>query len=151
MRTFSSCSVEVKLFLFQSYCSNFSCSHLWCNFMKVQMNKLRITYNNAMKRLFNLHFRCSASEMFVNCNMNSMDEMRRTCIYRFIQRLKCSSNAIITCFMSSTFIQKCAIWNHWFKCLFIFTYGGFFATSMCVLNFVIMRTCTGTPDIWVHV
>ena len=48
MRTFSSCSVEVKLFLFQSYCSNFYCSHLWYNFTKVQMNKLRITYNNAI-------------------------------------------------------------------------------------------------------
>ena len=43
MRTFSSCSVEVKLFLFQSYCSNFYCSHLWYNFTKVQMNKLIIT------------------------------------------------------------------------------------------------------------
>ena len=117
MRTFSSCSVEVKLFLFQSYCSNFYCSYLWYNCTKVQMNKLRITYNNAMRRLFNLHFRCSASDMFANCNVHYMDEMRRTCIYSFIQRLKCSSNAIITCFMSSTFIQKCAIWNHWFKCL----------------------------------
>ena len=120
MRTFSSCSVEVKLFLFQSYCSNFYCSHLWYNFTKVQMNKLRITYNNAMRRLFNLHFRCSASEMFANCNIHSLDAMRRTCIYSFIQRLKCSSNAIITCFMSSTFIQKCAIWNHWFKCLYLY-------------------------------
>ena len=70
IRTFSSCSVEVKLFLFKSYCSNFYCSLLWYNFTKVQMNKLRrpITYNNAMRRLFNLHFRCSASEMFANCN-----------------------------------------------------------------------------------
>ena len=119
MRTFSSCSVEVKLFLFKSYCSNFYCSHLWYNFTKVQMNKLRITYNNAMRRLFNLHFGCSASEMFANCNIHSMDEMRRTCTYSFIQRLKCSSNAIITCFMSSTLTQKCAIWNHWFKCLYL--------------------------------
>ena len=47
MRTFSSCSVEAKLFLFQSYCSNFYCSRLWYNFTKVQMNKLRIIYNNA--------------------------------------------------------------------------------------------------------
>ena len=35
MRTFSSCSVEVKLFLFKSYCSNFYCSHLWYNFTVV--------------------------------------------------------------------------------------------------------------------
>ena len=43
MRTLSSCSVEVKLFLFQNYCSNFYCSHLLYNSTKVQMNKLRIT------------------------------------------------------------------------------------------------------------
>ena len=115
MRTFSSCSVEVKLFLLKSYRPNFYCSHLWYNVTKMQMNKLRITYYNAMRRLVNLDFRCSASEMFANCNIHSMDEMRRTCIYSFIQRLKCSSNAIITCFMSSIFIQKCAILNHWFK------------------------------------
>ena len=54
MRTFSSCFVEVKLFLFKSYCSNCYCSHLWYNVTMVQMNKLRITYNNAMTRLFNL-------------------------------------------------------------------------------------------------
>ena len=79
MRTFSSCSVEIKLFMFKSYCSNFYCSHLWYNFTKVQMNKLRITYNNGMMRLFNLHFRCSASEMFADCNIHSMDEMIMTC------------------------------------------------------------------------
>ena len=107
MRTFSSCSVEVKLFLFKSYCSNFYCSHLWYNFTKVQMNKLRITYNNAMRRLFNLHFRCSASEMFANCNIHSMDEMRRTCIYSFIQRLKCSSNAIITFYVINFDTEMC--------------------------------------------
>ena len=130
------------------------------------------TYNNAMMRLFNLHFRCSTSEMFANSNIHCMDAMRRTCIYSFIQRLrcsdtesvsaskcyhvvlsftlavphmyvhcmdemrriciysfiqrlKCSSHAIITCFMSSTFTQKCAIWNHWFKCLYLH-YVGFF-------------------------
>ena len=51
--------------------------HLWYNFTKVQ------NYNNAMRRLFYLHFRCSASEMFANCNIHSMDEMRRTCIFVF--------------------------------------------------------------------
>ena len=45
------------------------------------MNKLRITYNNAMRRLFNLHFRCSASEMFANFNIHSLDAMRRTCVH----------------------------------------------------------------------
>ena len=29
LRTFSRCSIEVKLHLFQSYCTNLYCSHLW--------------------------------------------------------------------------------------------------------------------------
>ena len=56
------------------------------------MNKLRITYNNAMRRLFNLHFRCSASEMFANCDIHSMDEMRRTCIWGVLRKLATSVN-----------------------------------------------------------
>ena len=35
MRTCSSCSVAVKLFVFKSYCSNFYCSHLWYKFTTV--------------------------------------------------------------------------------------------------------------------
>ena len=38
--------------------SDLLCSH-------VLLNRLRITYNNSMRRLFNLHYRCSASAMFV--------------------------------------------------------------------------------------
>ena len=35
--------------------------------------------------------------------------------------------------------------------MFIFTYVGFFATSTCVLNFLIMCTCTRAPNIWADV
>ena len=35
--------IEVKLFMFQSYCSNVYGSHMWYNFRKVQINKLRVT------------------------------------------------------------------------------------------------------------
>ena len=47
VRTFSKCSIEVKLHLFQSYCTNLYRSHLWHIYKKTQLNKLRITYNNA--------------------------------------------------------------------------------------------------------
>ena len=64
LRTFSRCSIEVKLHLFQSYCTNLYCSHVWHIYTKTQHIKLHITYNNALRRLFNLHPRCSASAMF---------------------------------------------------------------------------------------
>ena len=104
LRTFSRCSIEVKLHLFQSYCTNVYCSHLWHIYTKTQLNKLRITYNYALRRLFNLHPRCSASAMFAYSHMPSLDEIRRkyNMCYRFIQRLNRTDNSILLCFMSST-------------------------------------------------
>ena len=81
LRTFSECSIEVKLHLFQSYCTILYCSHLWYIYTKTQLNKLRITYNNALRRLFNLHPRCSVSAMFAYSHMPSMDEIRRKYMY----------------------------------------------------------------------
>ena len=77
LRTFSRCSNEVKLHLFQSCCTNLYWSHLWYIYTKTQLNKLRITYNNALRRLFNLHPRCSASAMFAYSHEPSLDEIRR--------------------------------------------------------------------------
>ena len=77
LRTFHRCSTDVKLCLFQSYCANMYCSHLWFNFTKRRMNRLRVSYNNSMRRLFNLHYRCSASAMFVYGNISSFGELRR--------------------------------------------------------------------------
>ncbi len=39
LRTFSRCSNEVKLRLFQSYCTNLYCSHLWHIHTKTQLKK----------------------------------------------------------------------------------------------------------------
>ena len=143
MRTFSSCSVEVKLFLFISYCSNCYCSHLWYNVTKAQVNKLRITCNNAMRRLFNLHFRCSASEMFANCNIRSMDETRRTCIFNYWNVLAMQSSHVLCHPLSYRNVSYGIIGLNVYIDIFL----GFFATSICVLNVVIMRTCTRAPNI----
>ena len=102
LRTFSRCSIEVMLHLFQSFCTNLYCSHLWHIYTKAQLKKLRITYNNALRRLCNLHHRCSASAMFVYSHMPSLDEIHRKYMYRFIQRLNSTNNSILLCFMSST-------------------------------------------------
>ena len=71
---FSAGSVDVKQFMFLSL----YCSHMLHNFTKGQMNKLGITHNNATNSLFNFHVRCSASEMFTNCNINYIADTRRT-------------------------------------------------------------------------
>ena len=117
LRTFSRCSIEVNLHLFQSYYTNLYCSHLWHIYTETQLNKLRIIYNNALRRLFNLHPRCSASAMFVYSHMPSLDEICRKYMYRFIQRLNRTDNSISMCFMSSTNMLTSSIWRQWYRYL----------------------------------
>ena len=100
-------------------CSN--CSHVWHIYTKTQLNKLRITYNNALIRLFNLHPRCSTSVLFAYNHMPSLDEIRRKYMCRFTQILNCTDNSILLCFISSTnmFTSSRPIWRKWYRCLYI--------------------------------
>ena len=63
LRKFAACSFEVKLRLFQAFCT--SCAHLWFKFTKQVMSKVRVAYNNVFRLLFGYRRSCSASEMFV--------------------------------------------------------------------------------------
>ena len=49
-RKFHMCSVPVKLKLFNSYCASLYTPHLWCNYKKMCVTKLHITYHNILKR-----------------------------------------------------------------------------------------------------
>ena len=50
------------------YCSNLYCSSSWFDSSKTAMKKIRIAYNNSLRRLLELPKHNSASEMFVNLN-----------------------------------------------------------------------------------
>ena len=42
LRKFSKCSVDVKCFLFKTYCSNLYCDPMWFNCTKTVMKKLKL-------------------------------------------------------------------------------------------------------------
>ena len=48
------------------------------------MRKLRISYNNSLRRLLNIPKHNSASEMFVNLNIKSFGELIRDNIHSFM-------------------------------------------------------------------
>ena len=52
LRRFSKCSIPVKCYLFKTYCSNLYYAPLWYNFTLTAMKKIKIAYNNSIKRLF---------------------------------------------------------------------------------------------------
>ena len=55
LRKFSKCSVEMKCFLFKTYCSNIYCGPLWYNSTKTAMKRLKIAYNNSLRRLLGIY------------------------------------------------------------------------------------------------
>ena len=65
LRKFAACSFEVKLRLFQAFCTSFYCAHFWYKFTKQVISKVRVAYNNVFRLLFGYRRSCSASEMFV--------------------------------------------------------------------------------------
>ena len=74
-RKFAKCSLDVKCTLFKSFCSNMYCSTMWYNGTVTAMRKLRITYNTTPRRLLGIQKYNSASEMFVQLNIKSFDEL----------------------------------------------------------------------------
>ena len=88
-------------YLFKTYCSNLYCAPLWCNFTLTAMKKIKIAYNNSIRRLFFLPKHNSASEMCVNLNIMSFGELLRKYVYSFRFRLGASLNCIIDNIYSS--------------------------------------------------
>ena len=63
LRKFSKCSVDVKCFLFKTYCSNLYCAPMWFDCAKAALKKLKIAYNNSLRRFMFLPWHNSATEM----------------------------------------------------------------------------------------
>ena len=54
IQKFKHCSEQVKLKLFQSYCSTFYMSHLWCNNKRETEQSLKVAYNNVFRKLMGI-------------------------------------------------------------------------------------------------
>ena len=113
LRRFSKCSIDVKCYLFKSYCSNLYCSSFWYDSSKRTMKKIKIAYNNSLRRLLALSKHNSASEMFVNLNILSFGELLRKFVYSFQSRLIISDNILLSGIFNSTTPLYSPIWALW--------------------------------------
>ena len=120
LRTFSHCSTDVKVTLFQSYWTALHCPFLWCDYKKSTFRKIRVAFNNAYRKIFGLHIpkRSSASAMYAQHNIcNFETTIIRKSIYGFMQRLENSTNSIICTWYNSCLVRF-VIWNHWIESLY---------------------------------
>ena len=101
-RKFSQCSPDVKCTLFKSFYPKLYCSKIWYNCTVTAIRKLRIAYNNSLRRLLGIPKHNSASGMFVQLNIISFGELLRSYIHSFMNRFQCSSNLILSSICEST-------------------------------------------------
>ena len=81
--------------------------------MKTALKKLKLEYNNSLRRFMRLPWRYSASEIFVNLNIRSFDEMLRIFTFGFMSRVIVLNNV----FISNIYTSLCRLysndWTEW--------------------------------------
>ena len=79
LRTFSHCSSDVKVTLFQSYCTALYCPFLWNDYRKSTFSKIRVAFNNAYRKIFffGLPKRSGANAMYATHNICNFETILR--------------------------------------------------------------------------
>ena len=113
LRKFSYCSPDVKCCMFKYYCSTMYCSSMWFDSTVTSMKKLKIAYNNGLRRLLNLPKYNSVSEMFVNLNILSFGEQLQKSVFSFRKRIINSDNSLVHGIVNSAAPLFSKIWAWW--------------------------------------
>ena len=100
LHNFRYCINDVKCMLFKSFCANMYCCPFWFNSTSSSIKKLKTSSNSALRNLLLIKKPYSASTMFVTHGIPSFYELLRTSIYKFADRVRKSSNSIITACMT---------------------------------------------------
>ena len=92
---------NIKCSLFKSYCySLYTCS-LWVNYRQSTMNKMRVAYNNVLRKLLDVPPRCSISAVFVSNNLRGFWENIRYSCYSLRERVVICDNSILKTMLRS--------------------------------------------------
>ena len=91
---FSKCSRDMKKYLFTTYLSSIYCSSLWM-LSRSQYQKIRVSYNNALRIVFGLSRDSSATSMFIDLNIRNFFDLRKVAVRSLAIRNLHSKNCII--------------------------------------------------------
>ena len=119
LRKFSRCSVNVKCYLFMTYRSNLYCAPMWFDCTKTVLTKLKVAYNNSLRRFMGLPWQNSASEMFVNLNIKSFGELLRVFVHGFLSRITISRIFMLSSICNSSCSIYSKLWAWWRTLLYV--------------------------------
>ena len=117
IRKFGKCSAEVKCYLFRTYCYQLYGCSLWSRFRLSTLNRLRVCFNNVLRKLVGLPPWCSASSMFANLNVRSFQEVRRYVAFSLLSRISVSVNTLICALRDSDAAVLSSVRKQWMKLL----------------------------------
>ena len=119
IRKFAICSYPVKKCLYITYCSNISGVHLWHSYRASVLRKFTVCFNNAARMFFAYDRFCSASGMFTRERIDGFCAMRRKAVFRFITRLRQSTNKLVSILFKSDLEHCSTIRKSWNSVLFV--------------------------------
>ena len=84
---------------------------MWFNCTKTALKKLKVSYNNSLRRFMTLPWRNSASEIFANLSIPSFDELLRIFVLNFGQGLLFQTVCLFQAFIIQlvVFIHICGL------------------------------------------
>ena len=118
LRKFSACSLPVKLSLFQSFCTSFYCSQLWCSYSVQVYKKMNAAYNNAYRFLLGFGKMCSASHILTCNNIVTFDSLLRRNVFTFKMRLQMAQNTLVQSLMNNLTVHNSAMFRKWNSSLY---------------------------------
>ena len=113
VRKFKHCSPDIKCLLFKTYCYSIYGSSLWSSYTLAAISRIRVNYNNILRRLFNVPPWHSASQLFVRLGLRGFKEQRRTSSYSLMQRVMHSGNEVVQTIVNSDARAHSTLWTHW--------------------------------------
>ena len=119
LRKFSKCPVNVKWYLFKTYCSNLYCAPMWFDCTKTALIKLKVAYNNSLRRFMGLPWHNNASEMFVNLKIKSFGELLRVFVHGFRSRIIISKYFLLSSIRNSPCSMYSKLWAWWRTLLYV--------------------------------
>ena len=118
IRKFFMCTLDVKTKLFETFCSPLYTAHLWIKYTNTEINKLYSAYHSSLKLLVGLPKREYTSPVFANLSLRTCPAVVRNLVFRFMGRLRDSSNNLIRAIYNSSLFYQSAIWKHWRSLLY---------------------------------
>ena len=120
LRHFRKCSDDVRILLFNSYCTAFYGSSLWYNFKSESFRRLKTAYNRIFRLFFNIKGIVSVSQCLVKLNLNPFAVILRKSIFSLRKRIFNSENRVVNVIATSIFSMTSKLHKHWDENLYLF-------------------------------